>query len=270
MTIEPFFSVITITRNRLDGLIRTTHSLQTQTSSDYEWIVIDGASTDGTPDFLKTVILSVGEGTHAAGDPSVATHLQDDRIKWVCEPDAGIYDAMNKGVDRAKGRYVIFMNAGDEFAAQDVLDRIKSAARNNPDFIYGDARETLGNGQSYYKKARSHTRALWGMFTHHQAMLYRRAAIGTIRYDLKYKIAADYDFTLRILQNAREIAYYPFPICLFESGGLSQTNARSGRLEEFQIRKGKATFPKLCLIAGRQLLASVAREALPRLYYSVR
>ncbi len=86
------FSVITVTRNNLVGLRRTHESLRIQSCGDYEWIVVDGASDDGTADYLKKT-----------------------GANWVSEPDRGIYDAMNKGIARAQGRWLIFMNAGDEF-----------------------------------------------------------------------------------------------------------------------------------------------------------
>ena len=97
------FSIITVTRNNLPGLKRTHDSLKIQICHDFEWVVVDGASTDGTPDYLRT--------TGAI---------------WVSEPDSGLYDAMNKGLGNAVGDYIVFMNAGDLFAAPDVLDKIKS------------------------------------------------------------------------------------------------------------------------------------------------
>lgn len=222
-----FFSIITVTRDNLAGLQGTQESLQSQTCRDFEWIVIDGASLDGTVEFLKTAA-----------------------EQWISEPDHGIYDAMNKGINRAASEYLLFLNAGDRLAAPDTLEKIAAALPQTrhpgasrdlvnsreenalPDFIYGDSRE----GQ-FYKPARGHTRIAQGMFTHHQAMLYRRAAIGGLRYDLYYKIAADYDFTARFLKSARGILYLQFPLCIFEPGGVSQQKASLGRREQFNIRK---------------------------------
>lgn len=206
------FSIITITYNNFHGLQRTSQSILTQSSKDFEWIIIDGNSSDGTKDYLKTL---------------PATHI-------VSEPDAGIYDAMNKGLGKATGTYVIFMNAGDAFAAPDTLDKINDSISNAPDFIYGDALE----GPPYrYKKSRPHKHIILGMFTHHQAMLYRRDTIGALRFDTRYTIAADYDFTCRFLKQCKDICYFPHPVCLFEMGGVSQKNANKGRDEQFEIRK---------------------------------
>jgi putative colanic acid biosynthesis glycosyltransferase len=103
------FSIITVTRNNLEGLRRTHVSLRAQSYADYEWIIIDGASSDGTVNYL--------EGLAARS--------------W-SEPDEGIYDAMNKGLARARGDYLLLMNAGDSFAAPDVLQKIADAIRAQP------------------------------------------------------------------------------------------------------------------------------------------
>lgn len=105
------------------------------------------------------------------------------------------------------------------------------------------------------------------MFTHHQAMLYRRTALGDLRYDLRYKIAADYDFTIRFLQRAENILYCPFPICLFENGGISQLEALRGRREQFYIRKEAGqNLPGNIFIFAAQTLNLFLRRKCPRLY----
>jgi len=235
------FSIVTVTCNNLNGLKRTATSVRGQTSRDYEWIVVDGGSDDGTVEYLA--------GTDA---------------RWISEPDRGIYDAMNKGIDRASGNCLLFLNAGDELAAPDVLERL---SRIEADFIYGDA---LENG--FCKLARPAASIAYGMFTHHQAMVYRRALIGNLRYDLKYKIAADYKFTLLFLQKARETACADFPVCLFESGGVSQRHVRVGRREQFEIRKetGLCSLPVNVAVSGAQNAAMIVRRLTPGLYWRLR
>lgn len=211
---SPLFSIVTVSLNHLGGLTKTHHSLNTQTCTDYEWIVIDGCSTDGTTAYL--------EGTD---------------INWISEKDNGIYDAMNKGIDHANGTYIIFMNAGDCFADNKVLETIRKKIRNSiPDFIYGDALE-IYNGKIFLKKSRDVRKIIQGMITHHQSMIYKTDLLKKEKYNLSYKIAADYDLTLRILRKAENILYIPQPICIFESGGLSQRQAFQGRKEQFQIRR---------------------------------
>ena len=236
------FSVITVTRNNLEGLRRTHESLRAQSCADYEWIVIDGASDDGTAGYLQ--------GTGAV---------------WLSESDRGIYDAMNKGIDRARGDHLIFMNAGDVFAAPDVLEKL--AAHGDADFIYGDAREG-----GACKRARSYKKISYGMFTHHQSMMYGRDKIGALRYDTNYKIAADYKFTVEFLRRAEKIVYTPFPVCVFEQGGVSQKNVRPGRTEQFRIRRelNVCSLPKNILIYAMQTFVMACRCAMPSLYWRVR
>lgn len=245
MTIKPpLFSIITITRNNLDGLKRTQQSLAAQSFRGFEWIVIDGNSTDGTKD-----------------------HLQSLNAVTVSEPDGGIYDAMNKGIDRANGDYLLFLNAGDTLADIDILATLEKAAADAPDFIYGDALETNG----LYKKARSHERIDWGMITHHQAMLYRRDIAGGLRYDPMLKIAADYGFTVSFLRHARNVHYIPCALCIFEDGGVSQKNRKLGRREQFLIRAANGISPvRNAMIYGVQTLSTALRERFPELYFRLR
>ena len=242
-TPKPFFSIITVTLNNLDGLKRTHNSIKNQTLNDFEWIIIDGASTDGSAEYIKTT-----------------------DANWISEPDNGIYDAMNKGIERANGEYLLFLNAGDELAAPETLAKIQNAATNTPAFIYGDALEN-----DKYKPARK-ANITSGMFTHHQSMLYNRKALGNLRYDEQYKIAADYDFTARFLKENPNALYCPFPICNFEPGGLSQTNATLGRNEQYQIRKTLGLTNPLSniIITGSQALLLTLRRTLPTLYWHLK
>jgi len=246
MTINAIpFSIVTITKNNLNGLTRTAASINAQSFTGYEWIVIDGASNDGTTEYLA-----------------------DTTAAFVSEPDDGLYDAMNKGTERAKGDYILFLNAGDVLSDPDILSSLAKAAQADaPDFIYGDALETGG----FYKKARSHEKFNLGMFTHHQAILYRRNIIGDLRYDTRYKIAADYDFTVRFLKRAKNIHYIPAAICIFETGGISQQNMKLGRQEQFHAR---STFGlpilKNIMIYVYQTCAATLKNMAPQLYSRLR
>ncbi len=202
MTTKPLFSIITITKDDPDGFDKTKQSLETQTCRDFEWIVIDGNN----------------------------------------EADSGIYNAMNKGLDRSQGGYILFLNGGDILADPETLTLITRHIDVFPsDFIYGDAMEHDGM-HFHIKRARKHTTLWRGMFTHHQAMIYKRDCINGLRFDETYKIAGDFDFTARFLKKAKNFSYIPAPLCLFGRGGISQTQARLGRSEEMRSRLGN----KLC------------------------
>ena len=147
---QTLFTHITVALNNIEGVQKTYNSIQNQTLKNYEWLVIDGNSSDSTKEWLKTA-----------------------PANWISEVDKGIYDAMNKGIERASGEYLLFLNAGDTLATSETLEKItQKLSKNKPDFIYGDAYE--GN---HYKRAKSHKHIARGMVTNHQAMLYRRKNI---------------------------------------------------------------------------------------------
>ena len=222
----PVFSIITVTLNNYAGLIKTWESIKDQGFEDYEWLVIDGGSTDETVEFLR--------------DRRSATRTELNPFHFASQVDEGIYDAMNTGIDMAKGHYLLFLNAGDALADNKVLEKLAPLCKKAPEFIYGDAYEQPKNRKKpVIKPADSHKEIHWGMFTHHQAMLYRRHIVRDtrLRYSLRYKIASDYDFTARFLRECKNIKYTAKPICIFELGGISQQNAWQGRKEQYIIRE---------------------------------
>jgi putative colanic acid biosynthesis glycosyltransferase len=244
----PRFSILTITLNNEKGIEKTWNSIKSQSFSDYEWLVQDGASSDNTLSILKKSPADVKS-----------------------EPDEGIYDAMNRLITRARGDYLIFLNAGDCLASPETLTLINEKTAQNPDFIYGDALEELDQEQRY-KTARSHQKLALGMFTHHQAMIYNRKTVDDLQYNTDYKIAADYDFTARFLQSASKVEYIPHPLCIFEAGGVSQTQTKLGRDEQFKIRKRY----NLCapyqnhIIKNLQSLNMAFRTVTPNLYWRLK
>ncbi len=245
------FSVITITKNNINGIKATAASLAQEDRSLLEWIVIDGASTDDTPAYLHTT-----------------------DAHWISEPDGGIYDAMNKGMAHATGDYVLFLNAGDTLALPRTLETLAAllAARPvQPDLIYGDAFEETAEGR-IVKAARSHENISQGLFTHHQSIFYRREIISDLRYDQKFNIAADYKFTAQFLGMCRDILYWPRPVCLFEAGGISQQQAFRGRMQQSLIRRElRMTLPiEEIVIVAKQTAAYTLRRVAPKLYWRLR
>ena len=204
-------SIVTVCRNDLANLRETELSVHSQTYPLREWIVVDGASSDGTPAHLAAI-----------DEPS---------LRWMSEPDAGLYDAMNKGIALAKGDYVIFMNSGDAFFATSTLAEVAARIeRPLPDIAYGDAVEFDGT-REYYKSAIGHRYHHYSMFTHHQAIFYRSTAIKARRYDTSYRLGADWALTSSILQEGASAQYISMPICRFKRGGLSQSNLLRGTFD---------------------------------------
>ena len=246
------FSIITITYNHLAGLKRTAESVKAQIYTDHEWIIIDGDSCDGTHLFLNTLDAVIISG-----------------------PDQGIYDAMNKGLDIAKGEYILFLNAGDIFASSDVLENIHQVVSKSKipiDFLYSDAYERQENGIKNLKTVRPLKAYKKGMITHHQAMLYRRKKLAGLKYDIKYKIAADYKFTCEFIQRIESSYFFHLPICCFEAGGISQRKTSLARKEQYIIRREMriCSFWENILIYYIQLCTLTLRRLCPRFYWFLR
>ena len=214
-----FFSIITVCKNNFDDLKKTYDSIISQTIDNYEWIVIDGDSKDYTREWLEN------------------NHLPE----WISEPDNGIYDAMNKGIAMAKGRYLIFMNSGDCFDRNSVLanSQVIIKQQNFPAFVYGDSVDISEDGFSYYRKAKNQKKNWKGMITQHQAMFFNREKMGNLKYLEEYELSGDYAFISSFLNNKNndDILCLNFPICKFSMGGLNETKRFKALKEDYKIRK---------------------------------
>lgn len=213
---DPTLSIVTVTLNNVRGLAMTFRSLARQTSS-FQWVVIDGGSTDRSTEFLRR-----------------QTRLP---CSWTSEPDSGIYDAMNKGLSMISGDYVMFINGGDALASADTVHLIRQALVTRPDLLYGDALETAPGDALLLKKARSHRMKWYGMFAHHQSMVYKSERANAIRYDETFRIAGDYKMTCQLLRQNFNIVRVSFPICVFERGGVSAAESKLGRVEERRVKQ---------------------------------
>lgn len=253
-----FFSIITVTYNDLANLQETAQSIIAQKFKKYEWIIIDGGSTDETIDFLRSIERNI---------PSV---------QWISEIDNGLYDAMNKGLALCQLDYVIFMNAGDTFIDESTLQTVNDhiVLAHMPNFIYGDAIEKNAQLDSFYRPARPETRKQIGMFTHHQAMVYKREIIINYRlqYDTSYKIAADYKFTCEFLEKAKTTHYISQPLSIFLQGGISQIQWKDSMKEQISIKRKILDMPywKIYLIYFAQIVWHWIKDYFPWLYYQFR
>lgn len=215
------FSIITVCYNSADNLAKTIASVDSQTFNLYEHIIIDGASTDRTPEIL------------AAADKS--------RRVIVSEPDHGIYDAMNKGLGRAEGTYLIFLNAGDTFHSQDTLQIYANYAGedSSPDIIYGQTVLVDSEGRQVGERHLSAPEILTyqsfahGMLVCHQAMAVKRLIAPL--YNTRYRFSADYDWVIKCLQHSRKNVYTGSIMCDYLNEGVTTANMRASLIERFRI-----------------------------------
>ena len=202
-------SIITINYNHAEGLRKTVESVVSQTSHDYEYIVIDGGSTDGSVDVIQ--------------------EYADKIDYWVSEPDGGIYPAMNKGIRVAKGEYCIFMNSGDCFYNSKVIERVIKYKKTE-DVVSGDI---IYPGQGVWTNPDKITMArFYKHAIYHQACFIKTKLLKGHPYDETMKIAADWKWFIDMLifQNATYI-HIPVTISLYEGAGISEAGTTLGHKE---------------------------------------
>ena len=205
-------SIITVAYNSGATIGDTLRSVAAQTHADIEHIVIDGGSTDDTVAQVRAL------GSRVA--------------QLVSEPDRGIYDAMNKGLRLATGEFVGFLNADDLFAGPDAVALIAQAAV-HADAVYGDlvyvqAADTSRTVRRWHSGDFRHSRLKFGWMPPHPSFYVRRAVLTKAEFDLRYRIAADYDFMLRcLLQPGLRVSYVPEVLVRMRTGGASNHSLRA-------------------------------------------
>jgi len=174
----PKVSVITVVRNDRAGLSKTISSVASQEYPHLEYVVIDGASTDGSVDVIRN-------------NESVIT-------SWTSEPDNGLYDAMNKGKTAATGDYILFLNAGDTFPAKDALRRMLTPRPDPDTIVFGNVVLSHGDLQWHRPFRKNGVADVFdGYLPHHQTILYPRCFFQENDYDMQFRVVADADYTQR-------------------------------------------------------------------------
>ena len=196
---EVSFSIIVVTFNAVDVIDKTIKSIISQSYENFEILCIDGLSTDNTVKVLNE-------------------HATDSRLKIFSEKDSGIYHAMNKGMDLAKGKYVLYLNAGDYFVSRSILANVIQFL--GKDVIVGNAiykyhrEDEIRNPQSLDN--------LWkGMTFNHQCAFYKLSTLRQFRFNLKYRISSVHEQTIRLAKSDRSFEFIDIPISYYDPYGLS-------------------------------------------------
>lgn len=218
---EVLISVITVTYNAEKVIERTLKSLKEQSFKDYEHLVIDGASKDSTIKIINECRLP--------------------HTTLISEPDKGLYDAMNKALGKAKGKYVLFLNAGDTFHDKDTLEKYASAAKKNADIIYGDTVIVDNEGHFISPRHLSVPEKLTkksfsdGMLICHQAFMVRKNLAPL--YDLAFRFSADYDWCVKCISNSEPQKCINLKSVTIDylSDGLTDKNKWKSLRERFRI-----------------------------------
>ena len=220
---QPRISIITICYNAASTITRTLRSVSAQTYPNIQHLIIDGASKDNTLELVRELA------------PEAEIYS---------ERDKGIYDAMNKGLDRATGDYVWYVNAGDALASPTTVEDLVRATCTGdslPDVLYGDTRLIDAEGHDLgLRRLRPPHQLDWrsfrsGMLVCHQAFVAKRSI--SPHYDLRYRFSADVDWCIRVLKEAKTTAFYPEPIALYLNEVTTTANHRASLIERFHVMR---------------------------------
>ncbi|UKN01234.1 glycosyltransferase [Paracrocinitomix mangrovi] len=212
---SPTLSIITITYNNLQGLKKTLPSVASLNFKNYEHIIIDGKSTDESLNYLD--------------------NFKNHPLQIVSEADNGIYDAMNKGILKAKGDWVIFMNAGDEFFNEESISEEDFSYE--VDVLFGDSAIAYEDGFERIMKCRN-IESIWKSlpFTH-QAVLVKKQLLTNHPFDLNLKYCADFEQLFSYYKEGRKFKYLQKVICKIEAGGVSDDKRHKATAEVYKINK---------------------------------
>ena len=208
-------SIITINYNNRDGLQKTIDSVLAQKWTNYEWIIIDGGSTDGSRELIE--------------------RYQEHFAYWCSEPDKGVYNAMNKGIAQAKGKYINFMNSGDTFYDAETLKNVFQEER-TVDIIYGDWLE------EYYDRAdlrgipqNKLFSMLWSLNICHQAMFIKAKLLKEKGYDESMRYLTDWLRNTELVMDGCSSEHASHIICKYDMYGISNQKTDATKSKEYEM-----------------------------------
>lgn len=242
---QPRFSIVTITYNAEKTLEPTIRSILEQDYPGIEYIIIDGASKDGTA--------------------AIIDRYRDRIATVVSEPDRGLYDAMNKGLKRATGDYVWFVNAGDALHSPFTVRRIVEGLKDTlPDIIYGET-ALVDSDRTFIgmRRLKAPEKLTWksfrnGMLVCHQSFIARRSL--TQPYDERYRYSADFDWCVRCMKQAATLHNTHLILSDYLSEGLTTANRKASLKERFAIMRRYYGLPVVTAMHGWFLLRTVVSK----------
>ena len=251
------FSIIVVSLNAGDELKKTIDSVLCQTYSDYEIIVKDGGSKDGSLEALPG----------------------DRHIKMIKRADKGIYDAMNQAVVKARGDYVLFLNCGDYLKDERVLAKMaKAVAKSHADIYYGDLYRRI-QGSTDIAPGKISDFVCYRNVPCHQVCFYAKRLFNTRAYITKYEIRADYEHFLYCVykENAR-CEYVPLTVCSYMGGGFSETQEHKKladiehkEITEHYLGKKTIVFRLIMILTLQPLREKLAQsDKFSKIYHGVK
>lgn len=238
-------TIITINYNNLNGLKDTVDSVINQDYKDKEYIIIDGGSTDGSKELLDS--------------------YSNNFYYWKSEKDKGLYDAMNKGIKKSTGDYIVFMNSGDVFFDENVLSDIFKSKSFNEDIIYGNTIYKYGD-KGILRYARSLKIMKEELPFCHQSTFIKGDLMRNVLYDDKnYKLIADYDFFYKCWKNEKTFIHINKIISIYDTTGVSADKKRAKAIyrERCKILGCDFSFFKYIFLITKQKIKYTIKFVLP-------
>ena len=246
------FTIATVTLNAAQVVEKTIQSVISQDFDDYEYIIIDGQSTDGTLSIIK--------------------EYSNDIDIIISEPDKGIYDGMNKAIYSAHGEYLLFMNAGDVFVDNNVLSHVsRSIDKSHPTVVYGDVIRQYTIGRRLVKAAKL-SQLKTDMAFSHQSTFIQVVAMKEMPFRTEYRFAADYAMILGFYLKRVCFLYTNFPISIVEAdGGATFNHFLSSRREALDIQLAVGCNPLLSRVYFAYVVTKLyTLRCIKSFYYKIR
>ena len=214
-------SVITVTYNAEATVQPTLKSVAGQSYPHIEHIIVDGKSKDATLDIVKK--------------------YERPNLKWISEPDKGLYDAMNKAAALTTGDYLCFLNAGDTFFADDTVEKMMESFPENefPDILYGQTAIVDNYGKFLHmRRLQAPEKLTWKIFRHgmlvcHQAFIVKKSIFEA--YNLNYRFSSDFDWTLRMMKKSKHIHNTHLTLIDYLNEGMTTANHKASLKERYHI-----------------------------------
>ncbi|MDR2691579.1 MAG: glycosyltransferase [Dysgonamonadaceae bacterium] len=214
---SPLITVVTVNYNNLEALEKTIQNVIAQTYRPIEYIVIDGASTDGSVDIIKKYESKITD--------------------WFSEKDAGIYNAMNKGIERANGEWICFLNCGDVFVDNQTVQRIVDHLQSSDaDIVYGNIFVEQQDGTMKERIAREPCN-IHRMHFCHQSAFVKTVLLRNYLFDESHKMSADLKFFKQCHYDKRKFVHVNFPIVIYDTSGISNVQRQKGLRDNIAVIK---------------------------------
>lgn len=244
------FSIVTVVYNAHELVESTMATIFQQTYTNYEYIVIDGNSTDGTL--------------------SIISRYLDKIDVFISEPDDGIYDAMNKAIRIASGKFINFMNCGDSFVDNQVLERIAKEITDDVDVVYGNTIIDTIVGKYLVVPGKIDNVILKHMPFCHQSSFVRTEVAKQHLFDLSYKVAADYNMFLQLYKENKIFLYVDYPVSVYQNDNKEGTSSCQRVFEAAMVNGSFAAIIKGYVRLYGRYIRSYLPESLYREYRKIK